>query len=96
MIKVVSWQAVIVARHITRGAVLVGFAERRFRPGRAGLGGIVRPPGGGRGCGAASRRPVPAMGRRAGVVKPTRARGGCLGVIRDLGVEGCEMRGGAA
>ena len=33
---------------------------------------------------------------RVGVVKLLRARGGCLGVIRNAGVEGCEMSGGAA
>ena len=35
-------------------------------------------------------------GGRIGVVKLLRARGGCLGVIRESGVEGCEMSGGAA
>ena len=33
---------------------------------------------------------------RIGVVKLLRARGGCLGVIRNSGVEGCEKSGGAA
>ena len=41
--------------------------------------------GSGRGCGC-----------RIGVVKLLRARGGCLGVISDTGVEGCEKSGGAA
>jgi len=30
------------------------------------------------------------------VVKPPRARGGCLGVVRNSGVEGCDKPGGAA
>ena len=46
--------------------------------------------------GVASGRGTPSGGRRVGVVKPIRARGGCLGVIRNTGVEGCEMHGGAA
>jgi hypothetical protein len=42
-------------------------------------------------------RPSPAgPRRRVGVVKSRRARGGCLGVIRNAGVEGCEKSGGAA
>src|SRR4051794_37949274 len=36
------------------------------------------------------------VGDRIGVVKLLRARGGCLGVIRDPGVEGCDKSGGAA
>jgi hypothetical protein len=40
-------------------------------------------------------RPVQGGGR-IGVVKLLRARGGCLGVISDSGVEGCEKSGGAA
>ena len=35
-------------------------------------------------------------GGRIGVVKLLRARGGCLGVISNSGVEGCEKSGGAA
>ena len=35
-------------------------------------------------------------GRRIGVVKLLRARGGCLGVISNTGVEGCDKSGGAA
>ena len=35
-------------------------------------------------------------GARIGVVKLLRARGGCLGVISNTGVEGCDKSGGAA
>ena len=35
-------------------------------------------------------------GVRIGVVKLLRARGGCLGVIRETGVEGCDKSGGVA
>ena len=35
-------------------------------------------------------------GGRIGVVKLLRARGGCLGVISNTGVEGCDKSGGAA
>ena len=38
----------------------------------------------------------PNCGRRIGVVKLLRARGGCLGVISNAGVEGCDKSGGAA
>ena len=38
----------------------------------------------------------PGRGGPIGVVKPPRARGGCLGVVRNSGVEGCDKPGGAA
>ncbi len=37
-----------------------------------------------------------AGGDRIGVVKLLRARGGCLGVISNAVVEGCDKSGGAA
>ena len=40
--------------------------------------------------------PFPGGGGPIGVVKPLRARGGCLGVVRNSGVEGCDKSGGAA
>ena len=41
-------------------------------------------------------RAFPGRGGPIGVVKPPRARGGCLGVVRNSGVEGCDKPGGAA
>ncbi len=41
-------------------------------------------------------RSFPGRGGPIGVVKPPRARGGCLGVVRNSGVEGCDKPGGAA
>ena len=43
-----------------------------------------------------ARTRLRATGDRIGVVKPLRARGGCLGVVRNSGVEGCDKSGGAA
>ena len=45
---------------------------------------------------AANRVRATVCGGPVGVVKLLRARGGCLGVIRNSGVEGCEKSGGAA
>jgi hypothetical protein len=45
---------------------------------------------------ARPRGEPPARRAGVGVVKSPRARGGCLGVIGNAGVEGCEMSGGAA
>ena len=54
--------------------------SRRVRPGRCR-------------CPCEGTGPV---ADRIGVVKLLRARGGCLGVIRDTGVEGCDKSGGVA
>ena len=64
-------------------------SSRRAGPGSRETQGLARRSDG-------SNRTRPSGRVRVGVVKLLRAWGGCLGVIRKVSVEGCEMPGEAA